>query len=209
MDYLKHVGYITLVVLFVFGLIWLENSRLEKAKAEPQHEYVFFKDTNFTESIPIKWSFPKIQYGYIWKDAPEYKNERLLYYQHALRTRGITDPEQLKYFTAHLIIENGAMNEHIDGDSGCSVGIPQRYVCQFGYSAKSFRKKYPEWNDWKRQLDWMADYTVQNFQKLGDVRLTIIYHNSPQSALSGRDACHISPCYYQRVKNTISLLQST
>lgn len=139
--------------------------------------------------------------GYVWSGAEAYKNERLAYYQQLLSDRGITDPKDVKLLTANLIVENGALDENTNGDSGCSVGIPQRYVCQFGYSAKSFRKKYPEWNDWRFQLEWMADHTSQNYQKYdGDVFRTIVSHNSPAAAARGKDSCHISPCYYQRVK---------
>lgn len=138
---------------------------------------------------------------YEWNQAPAYKNERLAYYQQLLVERGITNKDHRKLLTANLIVENGALDENTNGDSGCSVGIPQRYVCQFGYSAKSFRKKYPEWNDWRFQLEWMADHTAGNYEKWsGDVFRTIVSHNSPAAAARGKDSCHISPCYYQRVK---------
>ena len=144
-----------------------------------------------------------------WEDAPDYKNDRLTYYQQQLLNRGITDHDHLKLLTANLIVENGALDENTNGDSGCSVGIPQRYVCQFGYSAKSFRKKYPEWNDWRFQLQWMADHTVQSYEKYrGDVFRTIVSHNRPAAAAVGKDSCHITPCYYQRVVKASSLLTS-
>lgn len=146
---------------------------------------------------------------YTWKGAPEYKVERMAYYQQLLEDRGITDRKHLKLLVANLIVENGALDEMTDGDSGCSVGIPMKNVCQFGYSAKSFRKKYPEWNDWRFQLEWMADHTLKSYQKFdSDVRLAIISHNSPAAAARGVDACHISPCYYQRVVNASKLLTS-
>lgn len=143
----------------------------------------------------------------IWEGQPEYKQERLAHYLQLLKDRGITAKADLKILTANLIVENGALDETVNGDSGCSVGIPQRYVCQYGYSAKSFRKKYPEWNDWRFQLEWMADHAVSNYRKYdGNVRLAIISHNSPAAAARGKDSCHISPCYFVRVQNAASLL---
>lgn len=146
---------------------------------------------------------------YVWSGQPEYKQERLAYYQQLLKDRGITNRDHLKLMTANLIVENGALSESTHGDGGCSVGIPQRNVCLYGYTAKSFLKKYPAWNDWKVQMQWMADHTKAAYDKYdGDVFRTIVSHNRPASAAVGKDSCGISPCYFQRVKIAAKSLEA-
>lgn len=165
------------------------------------------------ETLSFKPKLPKkpIGVGFLmktwhWPGEPAYKQERINFYADLLRERGIEE-EDIKMLVANLIVESGAMNEKAIGDSGCSVGIPQRNVCQFGYTAKAFVKKYPVWNDWRHQLTWMADHTAASYKKFkGDVFRTVVYHNSPRAALKNVDACHISPCYYQRVKNASAKL---
>ena len=77
--------------------------------------------------------------------------------------------------------------------NGCSIGIPQRNVCLIKnplsgkkFTAATFREVYPAWRDWRTQLAWMADKTVAVYAKYkGDVRLTVIAHNSPAAAARG------------------------
>lgn len=147
---------------------------------------------------PSHWQLP---------GAPEYKNERLGYYQSLLVERGITDRQDLRLFAAQLLQENGAIAEDRHGDGGCSIGIPQRNVCQFGYSAKSFIRKYPEWKDWRMQMRWMADYTAKQYERFDkNAKCTIIYHNRPASALAGcRDT---AAGYYKTISAKASLLSS-
>lgn len=151
------------------------------------------------------WQAPK---------EPAYKNERLRAYQGMLRARGIIDSEQLRLFTAQLLQENGALSENVDGDHGCSIGIPQRNVCLIRdsltkkrFTAATFRIRYPAWKDWRTQMAWMADRTANVYhQKNGDARLTIINHNSPAAARRGTDT-HAG--YYRKIvarSATLSLL---
>ena len=138
-------------------------------------------------------------------DGPAYKNERLQYYQSLLRERGIVNIDHLRLFSGQLLAENGAISEEVHGDAGCSVGIPQRNVCQFGYSAKSFLKKFPEWNDWKRQMQWMADYTARSYDRFNkNPKCAIVYHNRPASALNGCQDTHAG--YYRTVVSRSLLL---
>lgn len=132
-----------------------------------------------------------------------YKNDRLKEFQKLLVKHGVTDPEAHKMFSAVLLTENGALAEDRDGDHGCSIGIPQRQVCQFGYSAKSFRKKYPEWKTASKQLDWAAEHMAYNLDHFKDLRKAVIAHNSPAAAVRGVDT---KAHYYAKVLATSSTL---
>ena len=154
-------------------------------------------EVQITLPVPTGWQAPK---------EPAYKNERLLTYQGMLRERGITNPDHLRLFASQLLVENGAISEDRDGDPVigciakdkdgnctkrgvlyyCSIGIPQRNVCNFGYTTASFRRKFPAWNDWRVQMDWMTTYTAASYARFdGKAKCTIIYHNRPASALNG------------------------
>lgn len=134
-----------------------------------------------------------------WTGAPPYKNERLAYYQNLLIQKGIINQDHLRNLTAQIIQENGSLNEFSIGDNGCSWGIPQRNVCNFGYTAKEFSNKYPIWKDWRFQLQWMADEAKKHYDLYnGDIFRAVVAHNSPSAAKKNKDACHITPCYWQR-----------
>ncbi len=145
----------------------------------------------FNPEIPAGFSIelPKPQSEhFVWKGQPEYKQERLAYYQDQLRERGITDPEAIKLFVAQVVQENGALAEDVMGDHNCSVGIPQRNVCNYGYTATSFVKKYPEWQDWRFQIRWLADSAKAQYDKYnGDMFRAIVAHNCPACAAANRN----------------------
>lgn len=92
------------------------------------------------------------------------------------------------------------------GDSGCSLGLPQRYVCQYGYTAKSFLKKYPEWQDTDFQLRWMADSTKQNLDKYGTARCAIVHHNRPADAKNCHPKTDTRAKYFEKVQERADLL---
>ena len=143
-----------------------------------------------------------------------YKNDRLREYQDLLRQRGLTDTSVLRLLTAQLLQENGALSENRDGDHGCSIGIPQRNTCNYTdpvtrrrFNAKTFRVRYPSWNDWRYQLSWMADKTAWAFEHYHrDIRLTIISHNSPAAAARGSDT---KAGYYRQIVARSSLLTTS
>jgi hypothetical protein len=105
-----------------------------------------------------------------------------------------------------MILENGALAEDRHGDNNCSVGIPQRYVCQFGFpSATAFVKKYPEWKDWQFQVRWMADSVKAKYEKYhGDIFRTVVAHNSPVAAAANRDT---KAGYWRQVRSREHLLR--
>ena len=102
--------------------------------------------------------------------------------------------------------ENGALSPDVYGDQGCSVGIPQRYVCQFGYSAKSFVKKYPEWKDIDFQLEWMADAMKKNLDTYGTARCAIVSHNRPADASPCTSKTDTAAGYFRKVEKNAKLL---
>lgn len=144
---------------------------------------------------------------YVWKNAPEYKNERLRAYQRMLKARGITNKDHLRLLVAQLIQEAGSLSETTIGDSGCSLGIPQLNTCvHHNQKAETFLKSNPEWGDWRHQLEWMADRTATNYQRFDqNVRLTIIAHNCPACARAGKDS---RAGYFRAVTARLSLLTS-
>lgn len=118
-------------------------------------------------------------------------------------------------FAAQLLQEGGDMNTDTIRDHGCSVGIPQRNVCNAGYSAKKFLNTFPAWLDYKTQLKWMVTETVETYNGFHkDIFRTIVHHNCPACASVAQDACYVggkrmSKCYYQRVEITAKELTSS
>ena len=140
----------------------------------------------------------KRKYWVLPPDEEEYKSGRLRVYQNLLRARGITDLETLRLLTAHPMIEVGSLDPSVDGDHGCSAGIPQLHVCShFGISAKTFRSRHPEWKTWEYQMQFMATEMVKRIKKYGDVRLAIISWNLPAAANAGVDT---KARYFEKVK---------
>jgi hypothetical protein len=167
---------------------------------------------SFTPALPERQillpAFPVKQVEGYWHapQEPAYKNERIMAYQDMLKERGITDPEHLRLFVAQLLQENGAISENVDGDGGCSIGIPQRNTCNFRdpvtgrwFNAKTFRQRYPAWNDWRTQMEWMADYTAANYKKFPKVRCVIVNHNRPASARPCTDRTDTKARYYGKI----------
>lgn len=122
-----------------------------------------------------------------WEGAPDYKNDRLAYYQQQLMNRGVTEKEHLKILTAQLIQEAGSLSEWTIGDSGCSVGILQYNACvHHGISGNRFLQEYPEWQSWTYQMDRMADMVAERYELYDDIKLIVVHHNSPAAARRGQ-----------------------
>jgi hypothetical protein len=124
-----------------------------------------------------------------WQGAPEYKNERLAYYQKLLQDAGVDNPDHLKNFTSQLITENGALDPLAIGDNGISLGIPQINMwVHHGVMAQTWLDRNPEWRDWKLQMEIMRDWTMARYEESeGDVFYTVLRHNSPRAALAYQD----------------------
>lgn len=140
-----------------------------------------------------------------WDGAPEYKNERLAYYQRLLQDRGITSKIYLQILTAQLIQENGSLSESVHGDNGCSVGIVQYNACVHNnQNAQAFLRDHPEWKDWKYQMQEMAEMVSKRIVAYhGNIRLVVIAHNCPACAIKGKDS---KAGYYQSVLSRTHLL---
>lgn len=125
-----------------------------------------------------------------------------------LKARGITNKDHLKLLVAQLIQENGSLSEsHTTGDKGCAVGIIQYNACvHHKMSAKTFLKKFPEWQSWEYQLERMADMVANRYEIYdGNIKQVVIHHNRPASAKLGRD----TPAgYFKAVSARTSLLQA-
>ena len=127
-----------------------------------------------------------------WHGAPDYKNAVLEYYQRQLYRQGITSRYHLKLLVAQLVQENGSLVANsTHGDKGCSVGIPQRYVCDPYWphiDAAYWLQLNPSWYDYRVQVDWQVQRVVYNYQNFeGDIRRTIIAHNCPACAAANGD----------------------
>lgn len=116
-----------------------------------------------------------------------YKNERLAYYQQQLIAQGFTDTEQLKWFSAQLIQENGSFNEAGIYHGNCVFGIPQINACgRFHMSATRYLEKHPEWKDWRYQIEQMAVQTKERSLRFnGELSCTIVAHFHPYTAKGG------------------------
>ena len=90
------------------------------------------------------------------------------------------------------------------GDGGHAFGICQRNLGRVW--AKDFLAKHPEWKELETQLEYCTDRYAKAWQKYGNVFQATVQHNSPKAAANNRDACHIKPCYFQRVSAKSSLL---
>lgn len=142
-----------------------------------------------------------------WDGAPDYKNERLAYYQERLKEKGITDPKKLRLLTAQLIQEAGSLSEDTIGDHGCSFGILQYNACaHHGMKAKAFlaQPQWRQWNDWRYQLDRMADMVAERVALYdGNMVRVIVHHNHPAAAKSGKRTG-----YYDQVSSKAASLLS-
>lgn len=124
---------------------------------------------------------------YAWENAPEYKNERLAYYQKLLKDRGITNKDHVKLLVAQLIQEAGSLSETTIGDHGCSFGIIQYNACAHKkISAKRFLEIHPEWKTWEYQLEQMANMVKERYALYdGNIKRVIVHHNRPATARAG------------------------
>jgi len=140
------------------------------------------------ETPEVEIGLPQSGYWLIREDdsmfAP-YKNDILKKWQDALRERGITDQAELQLLTAQALRENGSLSPTRIGDSGCSLGLPQRHFCSAanGMTAKQALKKWPEWHDLDFQINWFADAMKRNLDLENEqIKWAIIRHNRPASA---------------------------
>lgn len=136
----------------------------------------------FGSKIEIKPEVFNIDNHYLkWKHAPDYKNERLAYYQDKLREQGITDTNTLRWLIAQLIQENGSFNESGIYHGNCVFGIPQINTCgRFNMKATEYLELHPEWRDWRYQVEQMAIQTKQRFDRFdGEISCGIVAHFHP------------------------------
>jgi hypothetical protein len=156
-------------------------------KAEASSKLTFGSLPSVTLSLPLS----DVKGSWAWSGAPAYKNDRLRAYQDLLRARGITGMADLKLLTAQLIQENGALDETVIGDHGCSIGILQYNVCVHHHMKAATWLKLPQnqvWKDYRFQLSVMADAVASRYQKFhGNLKQVIVAHNSPAAAARGTD----------------------
>lgn len=191
----RNIAVCLLVVAVVSTLATMVDS--VDAEASP---YTFKPIRSYRRIVVPKHEF------YVWKDAPAYKNERLAYYQGVLRDRNVPE-DHIKMLVAQIIQENGSLSEsHTTGDNGCAVGILQYNACAHHHvSAKRFLEIYPEWNDWRYQLDRMADMVADRERIYdGNIRWIVIHHNHP--ACAKRRCTDTKAGYYADVSSRLSLL---
>lgn len=134
-----------------------------------------------------------------------YKNDILKKWQDALRERGISDVWQLKIFTAQAMAENGALSPDVIGDSGCSLGLPQRNFCSHaGITAKTALKKWPEWKGIDFQLSWFSKAVKSNLDRYSDIEWAVTTHNCPSCAQK-----HYNNGYWDKVVTMSKSLELT
>lgn len=162
------------------------------------------------QQVPQKPATGNIVYEWTGPGTEPYKNDRLAYWQVALRERCeakgyVLSNDEVKLYVMQSIQENGSLDPlHTSGDQGKAVGLPQRNVG----NAKSWLAKNPEWQDWKTQYNWWADKTCSDIVMFRDtykfkdpVKFAIIYHNRPASAVRGSDQCLSGPTDYDDAGN--------
>lgn len=160
--------------------------------------------------LPVEKPLQKRSGYWTWPGQPAYKNERLAAYQDMLRARGITDTEHLKLLTAQLVQENGAIDEKVIGDKGCSFGLLQYNACaHHKMSAKAFLSKpqWKEWNDWRFQLERMADMVAERNRIYdGKIRCVVVHHNGPAFAQPCTKHADTPAGYFRAVQAKTALL---
>jgi hypothetical protein len=152
-----------------------------------------------------------------WSGAPDYKNERLAYYQAQLTKVGITDLEWHKWLSAQLIQENGQFTEtritYLDGKP-CVFGLIQYNACGRNLmNVHRFWELYPEWKDWRYQLDQMANSVKSLSDEFsGEMSCVIVAHFHPNGANGARGLykrnghCKTHQYYHTHVAQRLPLL---
>lgn len=126
--------------------------------------------------------------------------------QEKLIEKGVTAPEALKYGCSIYLAENERMDPLRLGDGGHAFGICQRNLGKVW--AQTFMDNNPEWKTLETQLEYCTARFAAAYQRYGNVFQATVEHNCPACARRNKDACHINPCYFERVKLKTSLLQA-
>lgn len=147
----------------------------------------------------------------------EYQNSVLLKYQTYLKSKGITDSDQLRRASSIILHENEALTFDRMHDNNMGFGLCGRYV---GIPYLVFKKKHPEEVTLEAQIQWCGDryiyslnkykdYTNKRNIRMPDSRLievterdfrVWIYNNCPACASKGKNTTHLNPPYFQRVQ---------
>jgi len=179
---MKHLLIIPLF-LFVFVLYQIAEAKVER-------QYDFFRNYNFTESSPIPWRFPPIQ-------IMDYKRIRAKEICDMAKSKGFRE-DQCPILLAHLLIENGALSEHRDGDNGCSLGMIQWNFCVHeNMKARKWVALHPEWGEWRFQVNFYLDQINLRTEKYGSLTRGIASWNW---------GAH--PSYIAKVKRHVNLANS-
>jgi hypothetical protein len=142
------------------------------------------------------------------------QNKALRIYQDALKARGVTDPEALKYGSALLVHENEKLTVDRISFTGFDFGLCQMNTGKV--PSRIFMKQHPEWLDVKKQANWCADRFVQTYDKYHqDIFRAVVQNHCPACARKGKDSTSfrwhgksvpLIPPYFQRVKITSAKL---
>lgn len=187
---------------------------LVDAKAEKQTKSAVSKPVAVKANYSVA-STPAAPSGHwYWKNAPDYKNERLAYYQDKLRSLGITDSDKLKWLSAQLLQENGSFNEAGIYHGNCVFGIPQFNACgRHNMSATEWLKKHPEWKDWRFQLDQLAAEVAYRSELFnGEISCMILAHFHPNGSrgakglYASKGTCKSHKYYHTEVAQRLDLL---
>jgi hypothetical protein len=148
-----------------------------------------------------------------WSGAPDYKNERLAYYQDQLTKVGITDSTAQKWLVAQLVQENGSMNEAGIYHNNCVFGIPQINTCgRFNMKADRYLQEHPEWKDWRYQIEQMAVQVKTRYDEFNEISCTIVGHFHPNGSNGARGLykrnghCKTHQYYHTHVAQRLKLL---
>lgn len=195
MSTLKQTIGIALILIFVLLL----RSCVDAVHAQQE-------ELHFNVSLSQWPSLIKLPGTDYWRivGGSEHQNAVIHRCQELLIEKGVNDLTARKFGCAIYLAENEPMDPLRLGDRGHAFGICQRNLGRV--SAKAWLDKNPEWKTAERQLQYCTDRFAASWKTYGNVFQATVQHNSPAAAARNRDACHISPCYFQRVSAKASLL---
>lgn len=136
---------------------------------------------------------PKRSQTILPESYEDYKQERALYAYNRAVELGFDD-NQSRWLVAQIIRENGAMNERVRGDKGCSVGLTQWNECARG--------KNPAGYDWKAQIDLFLS-EIRGKSDVHDFYVASVSWNAPSVMKDKKPSAYK---YYHDVKNVYNNL---
>jgi hypothetical protein len=178
--------------------------RIEHAKAAEPELHFGGKLPEYEIDLPFLtddkfWQLPK---------GPEYKNRTLVDCQKALKAKGVTDSQALRYGCSIWLHENGAMAPDLIHPGGTAFGLCGRNVG----NAKVWIAAHPKESSYEGQVEYCSSRFAKAYKNYSSSLFrAVVEHHCPSCALANQNSCKergkiLNKCYFQRVTDTANRL---